>query len=318
MQVKSVAQRLVLARRQVGHTRLTAPVARAIAAVRAEVNENVSPGQPVVVLAAGAAPEVDFAVPEALIARVREGMRAAVVFDAIPSERFDAVVTEVGVTTTAVGTTFPVTVRLDAGAPEIRSGMAAAVDMVFEEEQASSRFDLPGHAVGEDREGRFVFVAAPTEDGLAIVRRRPLTVGAFAAGGLEVTAGIDDGDQVVTAGANANRPAGRRHGSARDGWRSLTMDLTRAAIEKNRITAVLLSIVLAGGASAYRTMSQAEDAGFAVRAAQVLTRFPGASPERIEQAGHRPHRGDHPGASADRLHHVHVEDRRVHRHGQRA
>ena len=112
--------------------------------MRAEVNENVSPGQPVEVLAAGAAPEVDFAVPEALIARVREGTRAAVVFDAIPGERFDAVVTEVGVTTTAVGTTFPVTVRLDAGAPEIRSGMAAAVDMVFEEEQASSRFDLPG------------------------------------------------------------------------------------------------------------------------------------------------------------------------------
>ena len=144
-QVKSVAPRLVLARRQVGYTRLTAPVARAIAAVRAEVNENVSPGQPVEVLAAGAAPEVAFAVPEALIARVREGTRAAVVFDAIPGERFDAVVTEVGVTTTAVGTTFPVTVRLDAGAPE-------------------------------------------------------------------VTAGIDDGDQVVT--ARANRPAGRRHGSA--------------------------------------------------------------------------------------------------------
>ena len=61
------------------------------------------------------------------------------------------------------------------------------------------------------------------------------------------------------------------------------MDLTRAAIEKNRITAVALLLVLAGGLSAYGGMSRAEDPGFTIRAAQVLTRFPGASPERIEQ-----------------------------------
>ena len=61
------------------------------------------------------------------------------------------------------------------------------------------------------------------------------------------------------------------------------MDLTRAAIEKNRITAVALLLVLAGGLSAYRGLSRAEDPGFTIRAAQVLTRFPGASPERIER-----------------------------------
>ena len=217
-QVESIAQRLDLARRQVDHTRLTAPVAGAIAAVLTEVNENVSPGQPVVILAAGTEPEVAFAVPEALIRRVREGMPAAVGFDAIPGERFDGVVTEVGVTTTSVGTTFPVTVRLDADTSEIRSGMVAVVDVVFEEEQASPRFVLPGHAVGEDREGRFVFVATPTEDGLGVVRRRGVTVGAFAAGGLEVAEGIDEGDLVVTAGVNRLRagdavrlaPAGAR------------------------------------------------------------------------------------------------------------
>ena len=61
------------------------------------------------------------------------------------------------------------------------------------------------------------------------------------------------------------------------------MDLTRAAIQNNRVTAVVLAVILAAGASAYRTMSRAEDPGFTVRSAQVLTVFPGASPERIEQ-----------------------------------
>ncbi len=61
------------------------------------------------------------------------------------------------------------------------------------------------------------------------------------------------------------------------------MDLTRLAIEKNRITAIVLAVILAAGASAYQTMSRAEDPGFTVRTARVLTVFPGASPERVEQ-----------------------------------
>ncbi|MYK87447.1 MAG: efflux RND transporter periplasmic adaptor subunit [Acidobacteria bacterium] len=201
-QVESVAQRLDLARRQVDYTHLTAPAAGAIADVLAEVNENVSPGQPVVVLASGSAPEVGFAVPEALIREVREGMPVSVGFDAIPGARFDGLVTEVGVTTTATGTTFPVTVRLGAGASDIRSGMAAVVDMILGDAEAPDRFILPGPAVGEDRGGRFVFVAEPAGDGLAVVRRRPVMVGAFAVGGLEVLDGLTEGERVVVAGVN--------------------------------------------------------------------------------------------------------------------
>jgi len=59
--------------------------------------------------------------------------------------------------------------------------------------------------------------------------------------------------------------------------------MTRAAIEKNRITAVVLLVVLVAGLDAYRKMPRAEDPGFIIRAAQVTTYFPGASPERIEQ-----------------------------------
>lgn len=201
-QVESVEQRLDLARRQVAYANMTAPTVGAIADVLAEVNENVSPGQPVAVLASGSAPEVGFAVPEALIRDVREGMPVTVSFDAIPDARFDGVVTEVGVTATATGTTFPVTVRLGSDASEIRSGMAAVVDMVLGDEDAPERFILPGHAVGEDRGGRFVFVAEPSGDGLAVVHRRLVTIGVFTTGGIEVLDGITEGERVVVAGVN--------------------------------------------------------------------------------------------------------------------
>lgn len=60
------------------------------------------------------------------------------------------------------------------------------------------------------------------------------------------------------------------------------MDLTRFAIANNRVMAVLMAIVLLGGYGAYLTMEQTMDPGFTVRIAQVTTRFPGASPDRVE------------------------------------
>jgi multidrug efflux pump subunit AcrB len=61
------------------------------------------------------------------------------------------------------------------------------------------------------------------------------------------------------------------------------MNITRYAIEKNRVTSVLLILILFGGIMAYNQLPQAEDPGFIIRTALVTTYFPGASPERIEQ-----------------------------------
>lgn len=61
------------------------------------------------------------------------------------------------------------------------------------------------------------------------------------------------------------------------------MDLTRLAIDNDRVTAVLLLMVLVGGVTAFFGLPRDEDPGFTIRVAQVVTRFPGASPVRVEQ-----------------------------------
>jgi multidrug efflux pump len=61
------------------------------------------------------------------------------------------------------------------------------------------------------------------------------------------------------------------------------MDLTRFVLEKNRIFAAALAIVLIGGIAAYTGMPRNEDPGFIIRTALVQTIFPGASPERVER-----------------------------------
>ena len=60
------------------------------------------------------------------------------------------------------------------------------------------------------------------------------------------------------------------------------MDITRFAIEKSRITAVSLAMILFAGINAYHSLSRNEDPGFIIRTAMVQTFFPGASPERME------------------------------------
>lgn len=60
------------------------------------------------------------------------------------------------------------------------------------------------------------------------------------------------------------------------------MNMTRFAIEKNRITVVLVILLFFSGLMAYKNLPKAQDPGFIVRTAVVTTRLPGAAPERME------------------------------------
>ncbi|MGI9270323.1 MAG: efflux RND transporter permease subunit, partial [Woeseiaceae bacterium] len=60
------------------------------------------------------------------------------------------------------------------------------------------------------------------------------------------------------------------------------MDLTAAAIARNRVTLTVVGLVLLAGLFAYYDLPKAQDPGFVIRTAVITTRFPGASPERVE------------------------------------
>ena len=143
---------------------------------------------------------MNVAIPEILIAQIREGDVASVAFDAIPGRTFPSTVTEVGVDATGMATTFPVTVRLDHTDPACRPGMAAEVTFTFGGQDGRSRMIVPAVAVGEDRTGRYVFVAEASGDGLAKAMRRAVTVGDLTEQGIEILEGVKDGDLIVTAG----------------------------------------------------------------------------------------------------------------------
>ncbi len=60
------------------------------------------------------------------------------------------------------------------------------------------------------------------------------------------------------------------------------MNLTAAAIDRNRVTLTIVALVVIAGLFAFQSLPKAQDPGFIVRTAVITTRFPGASPERVE------------------------------------
>lgn len=60
------------------------------------------------------------------------------------------------------------------------------------------------------------------------------------------------------------------------------MNITLLAIKNNRLTIVFLLVIIAIGLQTFMGMPRAYDPGFIIRSAQVVTYFPGASPERVE------------------------------------
>ena len=60
------------------------------------------------------------------------------------------------------------------------------------------------------------------------------------------------------------------------------MNLTHLAIKKDRVTLVVVALLILAGVQAYFSLPKEQDPGFIIRTAVVTTRFPGASPERVE------------------------------------
>jgi len=196
----SANQQVRLLQRQLEYTRLKAPAAGTIAAITVEANENVGSGEEVAILLVGDQIEVSVSVPGADIRDIHEGDAARVRLNALGGRELGGIVTEVGVSTGSGRTTFPVTVRLTEGQDLVRSGMAAAVTFSFARLGDSPDYSLPITAVGEDLEGRFVFVVERTGDNLGTVHRRPVRVGKLTSEGVEILEGVQSSDLIVTAG----------------------------------------------------------------------------------------------------------------------
>jgi RND family efflux transporter MFP subunit len=186
---------------QVQYGYIYAPEDGVIAAVYTEVDENVNPGQTVATLNSGTDMEITLGIPESSINGIKEGMNVEVDFSSLQGQLFKAKVTEVSPAVDPSTATYPVRVTVTNPSDAIKSGMAANVRFNFGSNTSSQSRVLvvPANAVGEDSNGRFVFLIQEN-DSVTVVKKQNVTVGQLSAEGFQITSGLSYGQKIATAG----------------------------------------------------------------------------------------------------------------------
>ena len=181
-------------------TQVKAPLAGTVLQVERKEGEGVAPGMggsagtALIKIGDLSSILVVVAVEEAEISLVAVGQAAHVEVDALPDERFEAVVEEVAIEG-GVGSrgavVFDTRLRLLEPSLQLRAGMTARADMHVGQEK--DVLAVPQSAVREKDGDEIAFVE---EDGT--VSLRTLTTGTSNETHLVVTAGLEPGDRVVT------------------------------------------------------------------------------------------------------------------------
>jgi len=177
---------------ELSYTTVTAPMAGVVASRDVKAGNFVQIHSPIIRIVDNHHLEATLNVPEREIARLRPGQAVELIADALPGQRFNGTVARVSPVVDAGTGTFRV-VTAFTGNGALQPGMFGRLNI-----QYAARADalaVPRTALLDEGGEISVYVV---KEGRA--RRTPLTLGTEEGGWVEVRAGLNDGDAVVTAG----------------------------------------------------------------------------------------------------------------------
>ena len=144
--------------------------------------------------------EIRIAIAERFVSRISNGQKATLTFDAYPSVVFGAKVFEVSPVLDTTTRTMAVKLRLDPKDDRVKVGMYGRVKLVTE--SVKNAIILPTSAI-VTRDGKdYVFVITSPKSGknAAVVGLRPVTKGIMVDNAVEITKGLEAGEEVVIKG----------------------------------------------------------------------------------------------------------------------
>lgn len=180
---------------QLGYSLLYADSSGVVSAINAEAGQVVSAGQTVVSLVRDGEREVEINVPENRLEELRNAQQIRVAFWALPNRVIDGRVREIAPMADKVSRTYKVRISLIDPPPEMKLGMTAAV--TIGNAGSGKAAYIPLSAIYQTGDSPCVWVV---ENG--IVRLKPVTIGAFGDGKVELLDGLQDGEVLVTAGVH--------------------------------------------------------------------------------------------------------------------
>ena len=143
--------------------------------------------------------KIDFRLPEAYLAQLRPGLVIEVTPDALPGQRFEAVLDAINPLVDTGGRAISCRARLSNSDVKLRPGMFVRVRLILE--ARSNVLLVPEQSIVPDMKSPYVYRVI---DGKA--QPAPVVTGLRRAGMVEVVSGLAVGDEVVTAGQIKLRP----------------------------------------------------------------------------------------------------------------
>jgi RND family efflux transporter MFP subunit len=196
--VRQTAAQYTQGANQLGYSALVADSTGVIAAVNAEAGQVVSAGQVVITLVKDGEREIEISIPENRIEDLRNAQQIRVTFWALPDVIVEGKVREISPVADKITRTYKARISLQNSPAGVNLGMTANVAIA----SAGSRqaVYIPLAAIYQTGDTPGVWVVANET-----VSLRPVKVGAFGDGQIQVLEGLQDGDVIVTAGVQKLR-----------------------------------------------------------------------------------------------------------------
>ncbi len=202
--VQQAQAALSASRNQAGYTSLIADSDGSVSEISIEPGQVVAAGQTVARLAAAGEREVLIQVPENALAQMRQASSFSVTLWA-GQQAIPATLRELSGDADPATRTFAARLKLASEPAGLRLGMTATVEASLPG-QHSATIRLPLSAILDEQGKQYVWVINPKT---GKVGRKAVTVGRPDSQGIDVTAGLNGGEQVVTAGVHLLRDGQR-------------------------------------------------------------------------------------------------------------
>ncbi|WPQ62229.1 efflux RND transporter periplasmic adaptor subunit [Chitinophaga sancti] len=176
-------------------TKLFSPISGVLLKKSAEAGEITSAGMPLFTVSDIRTVKVNAYIPESELNNVKLGQEAAVLVGAV-NETFHGKVTEVGAAADAAARAFTVKISLDNPQLLIRPGMIAEIKLASG--NVSNILAIPVEAVMHDIDGQTYVYAVDSQRHQAF--KRKVSIGQLSGNLMEITSGLNAGEQIVTGG----------------------------------------------------------------------------------------------------------------------
>lgn len=195
-QVKQAEAGLEQAKLSLRNSIVKSPIKGVVSAVRTEEGEIISPGQPIITVIDIDQLYLEVSVTAATMSSLKVGDQVQIIPEAIKDEEFTAKIDTISPEADPASKNFPVKILVDNPAHKIKPGMFA--DVIFSVKSVENTLVLPISAVvGFDSPEPHIYTV---ENNQAV--KKAVQLGIISDNLVEITAGVEEGDQVILKGQN--------------------------------------------------------------------------------------------------------------------